>query len=99
MAVYFITGKLGAGKTLLTVSKIKEYLGKGRKVATNLDINLDEMFPSESKSTFTRLPDKPRGSDLVELGFGYGDEHSDYDESQFGLIVLDEVGVWLNSRD
>lgn len=99
MAVYFVTGKLGSGKTLGCVSKIKDYLSDGRRVATNLDLHLDEMF-TYCKSTVVRLPDKPRSQDMVELGQGYEPPDSrHYDESKFGLIVLDECGTWLNSRE
>ena len=37
MAVYFITGKLGSGKSIAAVGKIRDYLNEGRAVATNLD--------------------------------------------------------------
>ena len=44
MAVYVVTGKLGAGKTLVAVGKIKDKLNQGCKVATNLDLNLDKLI-------------------------------------------------------
>lgn len=99
MAVYFVTGKLGAGKSLVTVGKIRDYLSEGRRVATNLDLWLDEMFTYHD-STVTRLPDKPRPQDMNDIGLGY--EHEDErhnDESKYGLIVLDECGTWLNTRE
>lgn len=99
MAVYFVTGKLGAGKSLACVDKIREYLSAGRRVATNLDLRLDEMFTYHD-ATVTRLPDKPRPQDMADLGEGYTSEDPrDYDESKFGLIVLDECGTWLNTRE
>lgn len=99
MAVYFVTGKLGSGKSLACVSKIRDYLSDGRRVATNLDLQLDEMF-TYCKSAAIRLPDKPRAEDLAALGPGYdAEDPRDYDEKRFGLIVLDECGTWLNSRE
>lgn len=99
MAVYFVTGKLGSGKSLACVSKIRDYLSAGRRVATNLDLNLDRMF-TYCKESAVRLPDKPRAEDLAALGPGYdSDDERDYDEKRFGLIVLDECGTWLNSRE
>lgn len=99
MAVYFITGKLGAGKSLAAVDKIREYLGQGRRVATNLDLYLDGMFP-ECRESAIRIPDKPRAEDMLALGQGYdSDDERDYDEKKFGLIVLDECGTWLNTRE
>lgn len=96
MAVYFVQGKLGAGKSLASVGRIRDYLEKGRRVATNLDIYLEHMFPSTSRAVLTRIPDKPRLSDLEAIGQGYegpylGEEHN-------GLLVLDELGTWFNSR-
>jgi len=99
MAVYFITGKLGSGKSLAALDKIRERLSEGRRVATNLDLYLDGMF-THCKSTAIRLPDKPRPQDMHELGQGYdAEDPRDYDESKFGLIVLDECGTWLNTRE
>lgn len=95
MAVYFLTGKLGSGKTLCAVGKIRDYLEQGRAVATNLDLNLDELLSKKSKKYVTRLPDKPRIDDLNMLGKGCVDE----DESKYGAIVLDELGTWFNTRN
>ena len=99
MTVYFVTGKLGSGKSLVSVGKIRDYLIAGRRVATNLDLYLDEMF-THNKSPVVRLPDKPRIEDMLALGDGYESENArDNDESRYGLIVLDECGTWLNSRE
>ena len=99
MAVYFVTGKLGSGKSLAAVSKIRDYLAQGRRVATNLDLHLDAMFPrGKSRATVTRIPDKPRLCDLEMLGTGDGKSVREYDESRFGLLVLDEMASWFNSR-
>lgn len=99
MTVYFVTGKLGSGKSLVSVGKIRDYLAAGRRVATNLDIWPEAMF-TNSKQSITRLPDKPRVQDMNELGNGYESENPrDNDESRYGLIVLDECGTWLNSRE
>jgi hypothetical protein len=99
MAVYFVTGKLGSGKSLVSVSKIRDYLEAGRRVATNLDLDIDQMF-TYCKSSALRLPDKPRAQDMISLGSGYDhDDPRHNDESKYGLIVLDECGTWLNSRE
>jgi len=94
MAVYFITGKLGSGKTLVSVGIIQKYLTQGRAVATNLDINMDKIVPKKNKSTLYRLPDKPRTTDLELIGLG----SELVDESTYGALVLDECATWLNSR-
>lgn len=95
MAVYFVTGKLGAGKTLIAVSKIRERLAAGRPVATNLDLNLVNMCGPKAKTPHVyRLPDKPSLADFEVIGKG----NDSYDESKNGLVVLDECGTWFNSR-
>ncbi|MGF1741465.1 assembly protein [Vibrio profundum] len=95
MAVYFVTGKLGAGKSLTSVGRIKEALIRGVPVATNLDLNLCAMLGRYTKKTQCyRVPDKPTLQDLDALGNG----NQSYDESKNGLLVLDECGTWFNSR-
>lgn len=97
MAVYLVTGKLGSGKTLATVGRIRDYLNQGRMVATNLDLNLEKLInPWAKKSRVIRMPDKPKLHDLESLPEPYT---GDYDESKTGLIVLDECGTWFNTRD
>lgn len=99
MTVYFVTGKLGSGKSLVATGKIREYMNDNRRVATNLDLYTDAIY-TQNKVCPTRLPDKPRAEDMEALGKGY--EHEDdrhNDESRYGLIVLDECGTWLNSRE
>lgn len=95
MPVTLVTGKLGAGKTLVCVGKIRDAILDGRRVATNLDLSLEHLLPAKSRKVqVMRLPDKPTVFDLEQLGLG----SEVMDESQNGLIVLDELGTWLNSR-
>lgn len=97
MAVYFITGKLGAGKTLATVGRIREYLNGNRMVATNLDLSLEKLVNPWAKNTkVIRVPDKPTVDDLENLPTPYT---GDYDEAKMGGIFLDECGTWFNTRD
>ncbi|WP_172151612.1 zonular occludens toxin domain-containing protein [Pseudomonas tumuqii] len=96
MAVYIVTGKLGAGKTLLVVMRILAYLKQRRRVAVNIDVKMDKLCQRDNRySRLVRLPDLPSAEDLIGLGMG----HDTYDEEHFGGIFLDEAGVWLNSRD
>jgi Zonular occludens toxin (Zot) len=95
MAVYIVTGKLGAGKTLAAVARIRHYLNRGLPVATNLDIYMEHFRDKwNRKVTCYRLPDKPRRVDMDIIGRG----NETYDESLNGLVVLDECGTWLNAR-
>jgi hypothetical protein len=97
MAFYLVTGKLGSGKSLITVAKMAEYLNEGRMVATNLDLNPQHMVnPWAKKTRIIRVPDKPTILDFKMLPVPY---EGDYDEEKTGLLVLDECGTWFNSRD
>jgi hypothetical protein len=96
MAFYFVTGKLGNGKSLVSVSRIREKLQQGLPVATNIDLNLSSLSTPMNKSIrVIRVPDKPTLFDLESIGVG----NESYDESKNGLLVLDECGTWFNARN
>lgn len=95
MAVYIVQGKLGTGKTKYCVGKLREALAQGRRAATNLDLRLENLTPVNSRATVIRVPDKPTAADLAVMGHGNPDS---YDEERNGVLVLDELGSWLNSR-
>lgn len=94
MPVYLVAGRLGAGKSLVSVSKIRDALRAGRRVATNLNIDVAALGFASKRVDLVRLPDKPNGDELKALGQG----NEDYDESKNGLLVLDELASWLNAR-
>lgn len=94
MANYAITGKLGGGKSLVTVCRMLEALKAGRAVATNIDLNLAPVLGKYSKATYLRVPDKPTLQDFEFVGIG----NSSYDEDQNAILALDELGTWFNAR-
>jgi len=95
VAVYIVTGKLGGGKSLVSVGRIRDKLKAGCMVATNLNLDLVQLLgPSVKDCRVVRVPDKPLRADLDAIGCG----NPDYDETRNGLLVLDELGTWLNSR-
>lgn len=96
MAVYILTGKLGNGKSLVSVGRIRDKLQSGCMVATNLDLNLVPLIGASAKNCrVLRVPDKPNADDLHAIG----NANLSYDESRNGLLVLDELGTWFNSRN
>jgi len=124
MAVYAVTGKLGAGKGKAAMFKLREYLRAGKRVATNCDIFLEHMDGERSRATAIRVPDKPTATDLYMIGSGnpyisftpniqrmpdgtlkgFAPLESPkmlpgFDESHNGLLVLDECGSWINTRN
>jgi hypothetical protein len=94
MAVYLVQGKLGTGKSKFCVWMAKQALYYGRRVAGNLDLHLQVLSPTAPRG-YVRLPDKPTAFDLDAMGHGNPDS---YDEGRNGLLILDELGTWLNSR-
>lgn len=94
--VYFITGSLGAGKTLCGVDMVRRYLSQGRKVATNVNLHMEYLKgPQDKTSRVIRVPDAPSIDDLRAIGYG-----SDLqDNNTHGLLLLDELGTWFNARD
>lgn len=95
MSVYFVTGSLGSGKGLASIHQLRNYAENGLKIAGNIDIFLDKFIKNpQSKISYTRLPDKPTVFDLECLGSG----NDTYDPENNGLIVLDELATWFNSR-
>ena len=96
MPVYVVQGKLGTGKGKYCMLKMDEALRDGRRVATNFDLFLDGLLPASSKVTAVRVPDKPTAQDLDDIGPGNPDDA--FTEEKNGVLVLDELGSWLNSR-
>lgn len=96
MPDFAFTGKKGTGKSKNAVRTIRdEYLSRGLRVATNLDVYLEPMFGPYSRRTYIRLPDKPSAFDLQAAGHGNPDN---YDEELNGGMFLDELGTWFNTR-
>lgn len=94
MAVYSVEGKLGTGKTKFAVWRAKLALMEGRRVASNVDLYLHKLLP-QRKYTYTRIPDHPTPWDLDAIGHGNPES---YDEDRNGILILDELGTWLNTR-
>lgn len=94
--VKFVQGKLGGGKGKYSVLQAQEYLRAGRPVATNMDLVLENLVSPRNKMHVIRVPDKPRIADLENLGFSYTGE---YNKKKNGLLILDELGTWFNSRN
>lgn len=95
MSDYLVYGKKGNGKSLVCVGRIRDALLAGKPVATNLDLFLEKLLPSDSRNVKCyRLPDRPTIDDLRLLGRG----SDQVDESTYGMIVLDECATMLNAR-
>lgn len=98
----FIEGVKRSGKTKFAVDLMAGYIKRGCKVATNLDLFLENLAP-DSDNSVIRLPDHPRSCDFIALESAYPeldpDKPETYDESKNGLVLIDELLTFLNSRD
>lgn len=94
MAVYSVEGKLGTGKTKFAVWRAQQAMLEGRRVASNVDLRTWVMCP-RSSVRYVRIPDKPTAFDLDAIGHGNPES---YDEDRNGVLILDELGTWLNAR-
>lgn len=93
---YYLTGRLGSGKNLVAVDRIRGYLLRGKPVATNINLDLAVLLgkKADKAGTVYRLPDFPSAEDFAAIG----EVDNDDDEEENGLIVLDEGGMMLNAR-
>lgn len=94
MSCYFVYGTLGAGKGIFLSRKMKEYLARGSRVATNVDLFPEHLSPN-TEASISRVPSIFRLEDLEQLGRGCPKE----EKTQLGGLFLDEGAMWLNSRD
>ncbi|AEG02554.1 zonular occludens toxin domain-containing protein [Methylomonas methanica] len=96
MPGWIIQGVRGEGKSLCAVAKVREYLNRGCPVATNLDLFLENLLLDENQAIAYRLPDRPRYEDFLALPPAYDPKYKLEDHN--GLIVLDELALWMNAR-
>lgn len=90
-----VYGETGEGKSAFCVSEIREYLSKGLRVATNIELDLSHLLPPWSRATYTLLPQLPTFADLDAIGRGSDSK----DHNKFGLLVLDEAPSFLDARE
>lgn len=95
--IFIVTGKLGAGKSLLAVQRAIDYGLEGRRVATNFHIDFSRICTKPTthlaKCPVTVLPSIPTYNDLMMLGQG-----GDFEDTA-GALILDECAQFLNSRN
>lgn len=95
MATFAVHGKMGTGKSKFATWTMREAARGGRRIACNFPLFLEHFLPGGHRVSYTRLPDRPNVNDLLALGNGNPDS---YNEENNGVLVLDELAVWLNSR-
>jgi len=99
MPCHYVTGSRGSGKSLYAVTQAFEYFDRGGRVASNLDLYPDERLTDNYR--LTRLPDIPSAEHFLSLGLGCDNKYllkETYDKTKFGLIILDEISLFLTSK-
>jgi hypothetical protein len=92
--IHIISGSLGDGKTLRAVQIVEWFLQRGRRVATNVNLNIEYLCKHDCDQVLvTRIPDKPTIEYLKDIGMG-SDRRGEH-----GLLLLDELGLSMNSRE
>ena len=105
----FVTGKLGSGKTLVSVGIAMDYLNRGAQLATNVDFYPEHFQNKRNKDVrIIRLPDHPTSDDLKALGVGnptleLGPDGNyrpgkNYAAKANSLLLLDELAQSMNAR-
>jgi Zonular occludens toxin (Zot) len=94
MPDYIVTGRKGGGKSLAMVGRLREYIERGRPVATNIDVYLRKLVKKRPTAPVYRLPDLPTVADFEAIG----QVHDTGREELNGAIVLDEASLYMNAR-
>ncbi|HFE7521658.1 TPA: zonular occludens toxin domain-containing protein [Salmonella enterica subsp. enterica serovar Newport] len=94
MAVYFVTGKIRAGKGLFCSYIATQYYRAGLRVAANYLMDTERLGPN-CINPVTVLPGIPSPEHLHALGRGCPEGEME----RFGLLLLDEGGTWLNKPE
>lgn len=98
---WVVQGTRGSGKGSFGVHMMAEYLQSGRRVATNFDLYLEHLPIKNKDVSATRIPDMPSGKHLFDLGQAYDFDPKDpstFDPSQNGLMVIDEISLFLGNK-
>lgn len=96
MPGYLISARPGAGKSLMAVQRALDYLREGRRVVANFPIDFASLSrPGDkiARRSVEVIPPCPTASDLLALGRGGPSEE------RAGLLIFDEAGKFLNSRE
>lgn len=96
MTIYVVHGFPGAGKGIVAIGRMTDYVRAGRHVATNMDVNLRRMAGVKAKNCrVTRIPDFPCWEDFDRLP----SPNQTHDDNKNGGLFLDECALYLNSHD
>lgn len=100
--ISLLYGQPGTGKSTLATGLILDFLRAGKRVVSNFAVDASPACINPrhkiSQGHVEVLPARPSYQQLQDIGLGWvHPEHFGREEFS-GLLVLDEVGGWINSR-
>lgn len=100
--ITLLYGQPGTGKSTLATGMILDALRESRRVVSNFAVDpAPACFRPGvplSNGYVEVIPARPSYSQLKDVGFGWDKKEDHGREDRSGLLVLDEVGGWINSR-
>jgi len=96
MSIYIITGKTGHGKTAFMTNWIRGSLKAGRRVYSNIKINVDNLGLKKKieEGFINKLKDRESSKQLL-----YWSNFSDWRYMTDGIAFVDEGLVYFNARN
>lgn len=102
LVITLLYGQPGTGKSTLATGMILDAMRDGRRVVSNFAVDAAPaaLRPSAviSQAYILVLPARPSYEQLHSIGIGWLNKSDHGREDRSGLLVLDEVGGWINSR-
>lgn len=100
--ITLLYGQPGTGKSTLATGMALDYLREGRRVVCNYAIDPAPASNSPkgplADACVEVIPSRPTYAQVEQIGIGWRDPKDTGREDVCGLLLIDEAGPWLDSR-